>query len=105
MTLLNWAWYKKRTAAQIKGMTVYSLETLKNNYVELPAGTKYTILGKARGGLNIKAVPCEHCGAGWVWHGIAPSSVVTEREAWMRGLIDEKPEGLQVVMVGKDGER
>ena len=53
--------YRRMTNATMRGWTVEALVPLRNAYVEVPVGTKLTIVSK-RGGLELVAFPCASCG-------------------------------------------
>ena len=75
---------------KMRGMVVYSMREFSNNFVSLPEGTVYTVLGKGGGGLEIESFQCSECGVKWRWRGIQPTVVCEKAEAMELGLISEK---------------
>jgi hypothetical protein len=58
---MDYRYYETHTEKFFKGKQVKSLFSLRNGYIELPAGTVYTITRKYQG-FNLISTGCIHCG-------------------------------------------
>lgn len=58
---MDWAWYKRKTADELKGLKVRTTRPLRTGSITVPVGATCEIEGKWAG-LELRAAPCLHCG-------------------------------------------